>query len=438
MRTPLPFVLAALGLVACGAPAPAETPANAAPSAKPSAGPDDGTIRPVTQAQVKVAHYASRDGMVGLVIDRTGAKPKIQLDGDKDIVELTPEEDRHAGQLRGYTLRAPDNTARLYITASGGIKLWKGRDELWLNSDKPAAPLGKPTIAGEPVKEKPVYEDLVKRLTAVAVRTKLPAMTAEDSARLDKVAEAIDKATADMFVRYETHEGTWLPHENIAPDSVSGVGFGGVAHRTDEPWDKNAKGLAKWGGKAGGFSEYGSRGNHLWVMHREGYPAKLADHTPGLVWEVDGTRAVFVALDGGRYAIDLSGGEKGTSLDAGAGPVASWPAPIQHALLGFEEVTRYAKLGVLPQKAADDVLATDREWNQCAQKTWKGAERLVDTGKMNEAVRKDWVKKVDAACDKHVKQLESTLVGIIDPRVKERLSLFEKGKARATALGAAK
>ena len=84
------------------------------------------------------------------------------------------------------------------------------------------------------------------------------------------------------------------------------------------------------------------------------------------------------------------------------------------------------------------MLATDREWNQCAQKTWKGAERLVDTGKMNEAVRKDWVKKVDAACDKHVKQLESTLVGIIDPRVKERLSLFEKGKARATALGAAK
>lgn len=436
MRTTLPSVLAALGLLACGgAPTPPETPA--APSATPSASPT-GEIRPVTQGQIKVGHFASGDGMVGLVLDRTGPKPKLQMDGDKDIVELTPEEDRHAGELRGHYLRAPDGKARLYVTTGGGIKLFKGRDELWLNSDKTAAPLGAATIAGEPVKEKPVYEDLVKRLTAIAVRAKNPAVTAEDSAKLDKIGEAVDKATPDMFVRYATHEGTWLPHEVVVPDSVSGVGFGGVAHTTNEPWDKNAKGLAKWGGKARGFSEYDSRGNHLWVMLREGYPPKLAEGTPGLVWEVDGTRAVFVALDGGRYTIDLSAGDKGTSLDVGAGPVTAWPAPVQHALLGYESVSQLSKVGALPQKATDDLLALDAEWNQCAQKTWKGAERLVDTGKMNEALRKDWLKKVDAACDKSVKKLESTLVALIEQRVKDRQALFEKAKAKAVAVGAAK
>jgi hypothetical protein len=438
MRSPL-VVLASIALAACGgAAAPAETPAKPAPSASPSATPDDGVFRPITQAQLQVGHYASPDGMVGLVIDRTGPKPKIRMDGDKDIVELTPEEDRFAGELRGHNLRAPDNTIRLYITKGGGIRTWKGRDEVWLTSDKPAEPLGKATIAGEPVKPKPVYEDLVARLTAIAVRTKMPDMKPEDSARIDKIALAVDKATADMFVRYEKHEGTWLPGEHVTPESVRGMGFGGVAHKTDDAWDKNAKGLAKWGGKAWGFSEYGSRGNHLWVMHREGYPPKLAEHTPGLVWEVDGTRAVFVALDGGRYEVDLSSGDKGTSLDAGAGPVASWPAPIQHALLGFDEVTRLANAGGVPQKAADDAMALDDEWNKCAQKTWKQAERLVDTGKMNEAVRKDWVKKVETTCAKSIKALDASLTATIEERVKLRTELFEKAKAKAVALGAAK
>ena len=147
---------------------------------------------------------------------------------------------------------------------------------------------------------------------------------------------------------------------------------------------------------------------------------------------------MFVALDGGRYRVDLSAGDKGTTLEPGAGPVEKWPAPIQHALLGFEEVTRYAKLGVVPQKAADGVLATDDEWNKCAQKTWKQAERLVDTGKMNEAVRKDWVKKVETTCKKSITSLESQLVALIEERVKLRTELFEKGKAKAVSLGAAK
>lgn len=52
--------------------------------------PDDkGVVRPMTQAQLSVAHYLTRDGLRGFVLDRGGSKPKLQIDGTKDIVELT-------------------------------------------------------------------------------------------------------------------------------------------------------------------------------------------------------------------------------------------------------------------------------------------------------------------------------------------------------------
>ena len=57
---------------------------------------------------------------------------------------------------------------------------------------------------------------------------------------------------------------------------------------------------------------------------------------------------------------------------------------------------------------------------------------------MNEAVRKDWVKKVETTCAKSIKSLDAQLTALIEERVKARAALFEKGKAKAVALGAAK
>ena len=48
---------------------------------------------------------------------------------------------------------------------------------------------------------------------------------------------------------------------------------------------------------------------------------------PGLVWEIDGNRATFIALDGGGYVVDLGQAENRPTLEPGAGPPASWPAP---------------------------------------------------------------------------------------------------------------
>src|SRR6185369_7458868 len=57
--------------------------------------PNDDVMRFITQGQLKVAHYATGDGVVGLVFDRTGDKPKLRVDGEQDVLELTVEEERN-------------------------------------------------------------------------------------------------------------------------------------------------------------------------------------------------------------------------------------------------------------------------------------------------------------------------------------------------------
>ena len=73
MRLVDPLIVAGVLLsVACGG----QSPAPATP-AKPDAKVDkteksDGVVRPITDGQLQVAHYATRDGVLGLVLDRTG------------------------------------------------------------------------------------------------------------------------------------------------------------------------------------------------------------------------------------------------------------------------------------------------------------------------------------------------------------------------------
>lgn len=427
MRTPLFLSAVAVALVACG-----ETPPPVTPAPAVSAAP----VVPTTPDQLKLAHFTSPDGMHGFVLDRSAEPYKLRMDGSNDVVELTKREDRHSGQLRGYWLHRPDGTRPVYLSTSGGLTLYVGRDEFHVSGDRVVEALPAATVAGQYVEPPPPYKATVDRLTAVAVRTKFPEVKAEDSAKLDKIGEVMAKASADMFVHFVARgQDSWVPRQVVVPDSFSGIAFGGVAHKSDDKWEpgaKGAKGLALHGGKNRGFSTYGSRGNHMQVSTLEGYPPKLADGTPGLVWEVDGTSAVFVTLDGTRFTVDLSAADKGQTLEAGAGPAAKWPAPFQHALLDVPMVSSYAKAGAMPQKAIDDLLKLDEDWNTCAQKTWKGAEKKVDTHQFNEADRKEWTAKVEKACKKSVDAQEKLLVGLIEERLKARKELFAKAKAKAS------
>jgi hypothetical protein len=429
----LPGILVAT--VACGG----EAPSASSPPA--SSATITGTITAGTTAQHKLAHLRTADGMVGLVLDRSGAKPKFQIDGKSDIVELTQKEQRESWEhrLEGYFLVDPAGARAFFIDEGGGITYLPDHDRYSMMFDKDVAPLGAATVTGTYAPPPPSYKATVDKLTAIAVRTRFPEVKIEDSANLTKVSDVIARATADMFVHYTAHgQADWQPHLVLAPQGFTGVSFGGVGYTSDDVWDPKAKGLSKYGGKNQGFSHYDTpRGNHMQVMTLHGYPPKLGDGTPGIVWEVDGTRATFVSLDGGRYEIDLSkAGDKGQTLDVGAGPVSAWPAAAGDALLTVPDVSTLAKVGSVPQSNIDDLLALDDKWTQCAAKVWGGAQRQVDTGHFNEADRKDYEKKVRTTCAGTVQSQEALLVKIVETRLKDRMDLYGKAKLRVTQVAA--
>lgn len=429
--------------VACGGQSPAPT-TPAKPEAKTEAKHEakpDGVVRPITDGQLQVAHYATRDGVLGLVLDRSGPRPKVRIDGEKDITELTMEEDRFAGERRGWYLKAPDGKNVLYLGAHGNLKIFRGRDDLALNSDKPADPLPAATIAGEYKRPKSAYDLEVEALTPFGLMKRLPAFKHEDSGNLAKVAEALTTATPDMVVHITdvgAKKASWVPASRHIGNTIQGLG-GTVSHGpSDEKWDKSKGGIAKFGGILLPMrSEYGSP-NRLHLHALTGFPAELAVGTPGIIWDVDGGTVVFVAFDGGRY--EMSVGE-GKVVEPGIGPQASWPAPLQHALIDVDNIRALAKGSAVPEKVGKDIEAADDAWWSCFNEVWKKTKPELDKveasqipandkwGKIG-GIRKSAELNAPKTCEPKKKDLDAALTKFIEARNVERLAIFEKAKAK--------
>jgi hypothetical protein len=435
------FAFGVLFSVACGAASPAPVTA-AKPDAKPEkTEKSDGVVRPITDGQLQVAHYATRDGVLGLVLDRTGARPKVRIDGERDITELTMEEDRFAGERRGWYLKAPDGRNVLYLGAHGNLKIFRGRDDLALNSDKPADPLPAATIAGEYKRPKSAYDLEVEALTPLGLMKRNPSFKHEDSGNLAKVTEALAAATPDMLVHVTdigSKKASWTPASRHIGDTIQGLG-GTVSHGpSDEKWDKSKGGIAKFGGVLLPMrSEYNSP-NRLHLHAREGFPAQLAVGTPGIVWDVDGGTVVFVAFDGGRY--EMSVGE-GKVVEPGIGPQASWPAPLQHALVDVDTIRALAKGNAVPAQLGKDIEAADDAWWSCFNEVWKKTKTELDKVEASSAPANDkWGKlggirktaelNAPKTCEPKKKDLDAALTKFIEARNVERLAVFEKAKAR--------
>lgn len=419
-------------IAACtgGTPTTTETPvATAEPTAKAT-----------TDAQLKLAHFRTADGMVGFTLDRSGEPLKLQMDGEKDIIELTQKEERdQRGELVGYKLLDPSNKPRILISVGGSITLVRGKDELPVTSDKGAAPLGAPTIAGKAV-EKPAEpsaaEKLAAELAKVSVRVKMPEMKSEDVANLAKVEAAFAKADASMFVRYKKPDSNgWPARSEVVPSQFSGMAYGGGDFATDEDEAARHKALAKHGGRMIGVSSpERDMGNHILVRRIDKEKKdELADKTPGILWEIDGTRAAFVTFDGARYSVDLNqGGSTSVPIERGAGPEAGWPAALQDTYGDITYFSSLAKAGALPQKTVDDLDAIDQEWNGCVAKAWKPKRIAQNVNFPAEAV------KIHKSCNKFLDKFETALVKLIDERVKARKALHDKAVAKAKEVGAAK
>ncbi len=396
--------------------------------------------KPATQAQVKIGHFVTADGMHGFVLDRSGATAKLQVDGEKDIWDLTMEEDRKHGELRGYLFVSNDGKRRLYISTRGYLTYYKGPDEHQVTLDKEVKALGAATKKGKYVPEVPAYEKLANELKPLTVRAKFK-MAPNDASNLAKVTEAFEKADATMFFRYkDPGKDGWGASMVVTPSDVSGSAYGGNDYSTDEVELKRHKKIAKHGGVIYGYSGPETpQGNHIKVSKKV-TGGRLADNTAGLLWDIDGTTAVFVSLDGGRYEVNLNQGSSVTApvILKGAGPDSAWPKPVTDTFLDMTEISQLEKAGAVPATTMPEIEKVDNEWTACAAKGWAGAQKKFDTGKMNQGQVKAEIKKLHTACNKHIDKFETIIVKFIEDRAKARAAVFAKASARAKAVGANK
>jgi len=396
------------------------------------------SVAKAERADWMLGRFSTLDGMVRMTIDRSASPAKMKLDGSNDIVEITPSEVRNRGELEGYVFKAPDGTPMLFASTSGGLLYLRGRDELPLQRDADAKPLGKATVAGTPPpppeREKSAGELAFARLEGLSVTKRLKGFSQADAIDTERIAAAFAAAEKDMFVHFvlgttPTAEYTVIPEHTLLttsepPKSRRGGELGEIISiERDE--------LRAWG---------------LQVL----VPAKSApaEGTPGLVWSVTSSRALFVTADGGLYAVNWWSG--GSDLVAGVEPsLARWPAPLQHTAFGPGEVGPLADAGVLPKALATQAEAVQTKWRTCVSTSFDGLKKdlkALDAENIQwsarEARKKDarekWVARAKTSCQAAKAEMNAPIDSAVEARNKARLALYEKAKARAVALGLAK
>jgi hypothetical protein len=466
MKRWLPILGCVLVSSACGGSAAEQAPPDSAASAQGAQAPKGAADDKVPA--FKLSHYSSPDGFIGIVLDRTGDNPKLRVDKSSDIIELFVEDALDRGDLIGHWMNGPDGGHWLFLGKDGELAFIKPearartqgrrlRDiAVPLTRDAKADPLGAPTKRGiaTPPPPKTPWDLAHDKLEAIAVIKKLPQFKPEDSGNLAKIAEALQAVDASMLVRVNDKGAAgarWAPASEYIGGVSQSLGGQVGGFPTDEPWQKDkGAGLQKYGGVLKERPQFGSP-SRLRLHTLKGWPPPLAANTPGLIWMLDSSKIVFVSLDGGRYELSLSGDveKEGVPIEAGLAPQASWPPPLQHALVDVDSVRGFAKGGAVPAKVGTDIEALDDAWFECVNKVWREGQKEHDTveasqGAINEKVGrlsgipKKYEAKAIKDCAPATKKLEQGLVQFIEARNAERTALYEKAKARVAALGAGK
>lgn len=87
--------------------------------------------------KLRIGHYSSGDGMTGFILDRTGAKARMQLDGASGIVAL----DSEAAPFEATSLRAPKGGVVLRVGPRGEVEYYRGNESIGMRRDCDADPL---------------------------------------------------------------------------------------------------------------------------------------------------------------------------------------------------------------------------------------------------------------------------------------------------------
>ncbi len=407
----------------------------------------------------KLGHYSSGDGLLGVVIDRTGERPKIRVDGTKEVVELLLEDETDS---RGHWLNGPDGKHWLFLSEGGSLEFIKPEARAkatlgatrWgfvgLGKDAEAERLGTAGATGiaTPPEPKSPYALFNEKLTAMSVTSKHPQFKSEDSDNLTKVAEAFQKIDSTLLVhlgpRGPAH-ARWVPGSPYL-DGTNHVGWGSVSTRGthDVAWDTTKPGIQRYGVFMKGHPSFGEP-SRITLLLLKGWPAPLLPNTPGIVWAVHAGVIVFVTLDGGRYEIAEFPGDfdkEGPPLEMGLSPQASWPPPLQHALVDAFVVKHLGDSGAVSKKVSDDLVALEEAFFVCTGRLWKEGRAELDKLKVSPApapqrfeaestIEKKYQLKAEKDCAPAVARYEQGLVKFIEARNVERLALYEKGKVVA-------
>ncbi len=427
------LIVSTAALTACGASTPlTATPEGGTPSES------------ATKGKLRLGHFSSDDAAIGFVLDRTGATPKLRMDGTVAVVQLTREVETRGPFKVGTTYWSPDGHRVLHIDRYGWATFYSEDGPVSVFRDGDHAPLGAITVAGVYTPPKSDADNRAERYGAIAVRARMSGYQPEDSGDLAKLRVVIGKADPSMFVQFVGTSSRWVPASPRIGLSEHSLGVG--KYPSTKKYDPHAKGILGFGGSIEQHTPLGERG-HLSLVAADGFPKPLAQGTPGLVWEVDGRTAVFVTLDGGRYHIDLSDEDP---FGAGLPPVAKWPKPLQHSLLDDEAIDYLAKANVLPTATKSSVLSHFVAYGDCTEAHWKTANEALDKLDVEMAAEqltrsdrdarfrklaRQYRDSIGEACTSHAKALEAALLDQIDRRDRARLELYTAAKTRAKKLG---
>jgi hypothetical protein len=282
------------------------------------------------------------------------------------------------------------------------------------------APTATPDAAVSP-------EQIVDRLGAISVRTRLPELAKDADYGIDdlppfaRIEEAIERAQAGMFVSYVANGAETLPaaeyrilddgHFPPYPDSeVSG---GGLARY-------DATTLLAY-----------APGNADYLLKVAFELAPLPDRAPGLVWDVftadQRADVLFVSLDGEWYLITPKAG--GPSIEVGVDPPARWP-PLSNPAFGRIALSTRREQ-TAPLAPVDDAFA------KCAERAVSRARKGM-TPEQLEANPWPSTDAIRRACAKEIAAWEQTFAKNVDASIARRTALIEKAKARVTELGLAR
>jgi hypothetical protein len=403
----------------------------------------------------KLGHFSSADGMVHLVIDRTGDKMKIRIDGAKDVIELTHEEVRRrmGGDLMGHAFIAPDGKRMLFVGVGGDLTFIKDeRDELPLVRDGEGVALGTPTIKGPPPgpkpKEKSPHDLAAEEMEQLAVVKRFPQFKPEDAGDIAKVAQAYQLATADMLVHCGDNCAAWYaPHP--VKDGKGGLGFVDEKKLSQGPATEEEKKapLAKFNAWLRPDYEFGDWSHQVvkssWLSIFQLEFKRLQPKAPALVWNVEHHDIFVVTPEGARYWESSADNNGKPSFVKGVAPQAEWPAPLRNNLLFKEHVAEMNKRGLVDKKLADEFQTINEKWGECAKKVFAGAQKEIEanmTGpnhyysasNRNNLVRRKYNDKAMAECGG--KRAEAIMAEILTKREADQKALYEKNKAKIASL----